>query len=134
MDTVVAGPASRTREAPGRGSEDTVSNGVQQLVDAMLDKVEAEQPHIDHTITMTPVNALFLPVHARELPARDVDGPLRGHIYRDCLVWEQEFLDHVVIVSPVVGRVPEEAWVPSYYGNLRTGDIGPFPPFVDDDE
>ncbi len=67
-------------------------------------------------------------IDAMELPARDVEGPVRGHIYRNCLVWEEEFLDHVVLVSPVVGRDFETRQPSSYYGDLRNKTIGPFPP------
>ncbi|QHC65075.1 hypothetical protein GSU69_19675 (plasmid) [Rathayibacter festucae] len=108
-----------------------MTNDVRQLVDVMLDKAEAEQPDVAHTITVTSANALFLPVDAMELPARDVEGPVRGHIYRNCLVWEEEFLDHVILVSPVVGRDFETRQPPAYYGDLRDGTIGPFPPTPD---
>ncbi|PPF56577.1 hypothetical protein C5C55_08700 [Rathayibacter sp. AY1C2] len=109
-----------------------MATNVQQHVDALLDKVEAEQPGIAHSITLAPVNALLLPVQGTELLCRGVEGPLRGHIYRNCLVWEQEIFDYVVIVSPVVDRSLVGSRKTRFFADLRDGRIGIYPPFFVD--
>jgi len=103
---------------------------VQRLVDAMLDAAQAADPRTEHSITLTPENSLLLPIHANELPriVDGVDGAYRGHVYRDCMVWDQPVLDHLVIVQPVVGRVTEDSHGPTYFGDLRSGTFGTEPP------
>ncbi|MBN9176368.1 hypothetical protein [Microbacterium sp.] len=103
---------------------------VQRLVDAMLDAAQSAAPKAEHSITLTPENSLLLPIHATELPriVDGVDGAYRGHVYRDCMVWDQLVLDHLVIVTPVVGRVTEDSHGPTYFGDLRSGTFGTEPP------
>lgn len=88
-----------------------VQTRVQQLVYAMLDAAQSPEPKAEHSITLTTENSLLLPTHATELPCivDGVDGAYRGHVYRDCMVWEQPVLDHLVIVTPVVGRVTKDS-------------------------
>tara|TARA_B100000378_G_scaffold263923_1_gene247115 strand:+ start:310 stop:642 length:333 start_codon:yes stop_codon:yes gene_type:complete len=103
---------------------------VQQLVDAMLDAAETANPGTAYSITLSSGNSLLLPVHAPELhgTAGGVDGAYRGHVYRDCMVWDEADLDYLVIVQPVVGRVVEDSRGPTYFGDLRTGTFGTVPP------
>jgi hypothetical protein len=109
-------------------------NAVQRLVDAMVDAAAAAHPAIRHSITLSPENSLLLPRDARELrrTVEGVDGAYRGHVYRDCIVWDQPVLDYLVIVQPVVGRDVETARAPTYFGDLRTGAFGTEPPMLDE--
>src|SRR3546814_858302 len=74
----------------------------------MLDAAQSAEPKAEHSITLTPENSLLLPIHDTELSriVGGVDGAYRGHVYRDCMVWHQPVLDHLVIVTPVVAGSP----------------------------
>ncbi|MBP2420762.1 hypothetical protein [Microbacterium imperiale] len=104
---------------------------MKRLVDAMFDAAQSADPKAEHSITLTPENSLLLPIHATELP-RIVDGAYRGHVYRDCMVWDHPVLDHLVIVTPVVGRVTEDSNGPTYFGDLRNGTFGTEPPPIEE--
>lgn len=112
----------------------TPQTPVQQLVDTMLDTAETADPRTEHSITLTPENSLLLPIHATELPriVDGVDGAYRGHVYRNCMVWDQPVLDHLVVVQPVVGRAPEDSQGPTYFGDLRVGTFGTEPPPIEE--
>lgn len=96
----------------------------------MLDAAEAADPGIAHSIALTPENSLLLPVHATAARrgVEEIDGAYRGHIYRDCMVWDEPGPGYLIIVQPVVGRAIEDARRPSYFGDLRTGEFGTAPP------
>src|SRR3546814_14064535 len=74
----------------------------------MLDAAQSAEPKAEHSITLTPENSLLLPIHDTELSriVDGVDGAYRGHVYRDCMVWHQPALAHLVIVTPVVAGSP----------------------------
>ncbi|WP_102191264.1 hypothetical protein [Microbacterium aurantiacum] len=96
---------------------------LQELVDAMLDDAQATHPGIEFSITLSPANSLLLHRDADRLNRPTADGRegyYVSHVYRDCMVWDQPIYEHLVIVGPVTGTIPEADDVPVRYGDLRT--------------
>ena len=105
---------------------------VQQLVDRVLDEAQTRHPGVEFGLTLSLANALLLPKDANKLWREDSNGQTgyySGHVYRDCLVTEipnQEpaMIDFLVIASPVRGTGQASDRAKTYYGDLRTGDVG----------
>lgn len=98
---------------------------IQEIVDAMLDEAHTAHPGFEFSIAMTDENTLLLPKHADflEREVDGVEGAYRSHVYRDCIVWSQRVPDWMIIITPVKGYIPEADAVPTYYGDVRTGEF-----------
>ena len=99
---------------------------VQLLVDAILDQTNAAHPGIEYVIWTSPATALLLPRHGSRL-WRDVAGrrgAYRSLVYRNCEVLEMAGVaDWVIVAGPLLGAMPEAEQAPTYYGDLRTGEM-----------
>ena len=108
-----------------------MTTSVQQLVDEVLEAAQSAHPGVEFDVTLSDVNALFLPKEADKL-FREVGGRTgyyRGHVYRDCLVTgtpslEAAMIDHLVIIAPVIGTSALADQAQIFYGDLRTGTVG----------
>lgn len=104
---------------------------VRRLVDQALDTAQAAHPGIEFSITLSAANALLLPKDSDKLWRPNSEGRMgyfRGHVYRDCLVDDildpgPAPIDFLVIVSPVHVAGSETDNVPTYYGDLRSGEL-----------
>lgn len=98
---------------------------VQRLVDAMLDLVLKEHPGVEFSAVVPAQETLLLPKHSDKLWRGA--GYYRGHVYRDCLVYDGAMDDFVALI-------PLDADAPAYYGMLATGEITTTPPLIQGSE
>lgn len=98
---------------------------VAEVLDAMLDRVRAEHPGVEWSITVAEEQAARVPVDGNKL-WRAVNGRMgyyAGHVYRDCLVDVLPMKPWFLFITPV-----DEHDVDALYGDLRTGVIATTPP------
>jgi hypothetical protein len=103
---------------PGRSA-------VQDMVDAMLQRSQAEHSLAEFTIMVSAEQSLLLPRDADKL-WRSINGRLgyyRCHVYRGHEVIAMPLTDEsLVLLCPL--QVVGKATPPTYIGNLATGAIG----------
>ena len=103
-------------------------SAIQELVDAMLQRSQAEHPLVEFTIMVSTEQSLLLPMDSDQL-WRSVNGRLgyfRGHVYRDHEVIPMPLTDEtLVMLCPLetVGKVTPASAAPTYIGNLATGAV-----------
>ena len=103
-------------------------SAIQELVDAMLQRSQAEHPLTEYTIMVSAEQSLLLPRDSDQL-WRSVNGRLgyfRCHVYRDHEVVAMPLVDEsLVLLCPLqtAGKVTPASAAPTYVGDLATGAV-----------